>query len=246
MSLSGKVAIVTGASKGIGRATAERLAADGASVVINYLSDSKAADEVVSKIGADRALAVQADASKVPDIEKLVAAAVEKFGRIDIVVPNAGVMGMHDLAHTTEADFDRHFNLNVKGPLFLVQKAVPHMPPGGRVIFVSTGLNTSTNVTPAYLLYVATKGAVDQMVRALSKDLASKGINVNAVAPGPTGTELFYRGKSEQLLGMLKKQSPFNRFGEPEEIAGVVAFLAGEDSKWVSGQVLRANGANMV
>jgi 3-oxoacyl-[acyl-carrier protein] reductase len=153
---------------------------------------------------------------------------------------------MHDLAHVTEANFDQHFNLNVKGPLFLVQKAVPHMPPGGRVIFVSTGLNTATGLTPAYLLYVATKGAVDQMVRALSKDLGSKGITVNAVAPGPTGTELFYKGKSEQLLEMMRKQSPFGRFGEPEEIAGVVAFLAGEDSRWVSGQVLRANGANMV
>ncbi|KAK4098559.1 NAD(P)-binding protein [Parathielavia hyrcaniae] len=221
MSFAGKVAIVTGASKGIGRATAERLAADGASVVINYLSDSKAADEVVSKIGAERALAVQADASKIPDIEKLVAATVERFGRIDIVMPNAGVMSMHDLAHTTEADFDRLFHLNVKGPLFLVQKAVPHMRPGGRVVFVSTGLNTSTGVTPAYLLYVATKGAVDQMVRVLSKDLGVRGINVNAVAPGPTGTELFYHGKSEQLLEMLR-------------------------NKWVSGQILRANGANMV
>ncbi|KAK4031625.1 hypothetical protein C8A01DRAFT_41930 [Parachaetomium inaequale] len=248
MSLQGKVILITGGSKGIGRATAERVAADGASVVINYLSDSKAADEVVAKIGADRALAVQADASKIPDIEKLVAAAVDKFGKIDVVMPNAGIMGMHDLAHATEAAFDAHFNLNVKGPLFLVQKVVPHMPTtgSGRVIFVSTGLNTATGVLPAHLLYVATKGAVDQMVRALSKDLAPKGITVNAVAPGPTGTDLFYHGKSEQVLEMLRKQSPFGRFGEPEEIAGVAAFLAGEDSKWVSGQVLRVNGANMV
>ncbi|KAL2168909.1 hypothetical protein VTG60DRAFT_6744 [Thermothelomyces hinnuleus] len=246
MSLRGKVALITGASKGIGRATAERLAAEGASVVINYLSSSEAADELVAKIGADRALAVQADASKIPDIEKLVAAAVEKFGKIDIVMPNAGIMEMYDLARTTEAAFDRHFDLNVKGALFLVQKAVPHIPPGGRVIFVSTGINSTTNLAPTYLLYVATKGAVDQMVRALSKDLASKGITVNAVAPGPTGTELFYKGKSEQLLEVMRKASPFGRFGEPDEIASVVAFLAGEDSRWVSGQVLRVNGANMV
>ncbi len=155
-------------------------------------------------------------------------------------------MGMKTLASTTEADFDQHFNLNVKGPLFLVQKAVPHMPAGGRVILVSTGLNTATGVTPGYFLYVATKGAVDQMVRALSKELAPKGITVNAVAPGPTGTDLFYHGKSEQVLDMLKRQSPFGRLGEPAEIASVVAFLAGEDSRWVSGQVLRVNGANMV
>ncbi|KAK4249448.1 hypothetical protein C7999DRAFT_30034 [Corynascus novoguineensis] len=247
MSLSGKVVLITGASKGIGRATAERVAAEGASVVINYLSDSRAAGELVAKIGADRALAVQADVSRIPDIERLVVAAVDKFGKIDIVMPNTAVMGMYDLAHATEAAFEEHFALNVKGPLLLVQKVVPHMPPnGGRVIFVSTGLNTATSVAPGYLLYVATKGAVDQLVRALSKDLASRGITVNAVAPGPTGTELFYRGKSEQLLETLRKGSPFGRFGEPDEIASVVAFLAGEDSKWVSGQVLRVNGANMV
>ncbi|KAL2161726.1 hypothetical protein VTH06DRAFT_8288 [Thermothelomyces fergusii] len=246
MSLSGKVALITGASKGIGRATAERLAAEGASVVINYLNSREDAEGLVAKIGADRALAVQADASKIGDIEKLVAAAVEKFGKIDIVMPNAGIMEMYDLARATEAAFDRHFDLNVKGALFLVQKAVPHIPAGGRVVFVSTGLNTASSVAPGYLLYVATKGAVDQMVRALSKDLAARGITVNAVAPGPTGTDFFYRGKSEQLLDVLRKGSPFGRFAEPEEIASVVAFLAGEDSRWVSGQVLRVNGANMV
>ncbi len=155
-------------------------------------------------------------------------------------------MGMYTLSTTTEAAFDAHMDLNVKGPLFLVQKAAPHIRPGGRVIFVSTGLNTATGLSPAYLLYVASKGAVDQMVRALSKELAPRGITVNAVAPGPTGTELFYKGKSEELLGMLRKGSPFGRFGEPEEIADVVAFLAGEGSRWVSGQVLRVNGANMV
>ncbi|KAL1843858.1 hypothetical protein VTJ49DRAFT_7209 [Mycothermus thermophilus] len=231
MSFQGKVALITGASKGIGRATVERLAADGASVVINYLSDHASAEELVASIGADRALAVQADTSKLPDVERLVDEAVAKFGHIDLVMPNAGIMGMYDLAHTTEAAFDAHFALNVKGPLFLVQKAAPHIPPGGRVVFVSTGLTTATGISPSYLLYVATKGAVEQIVRALSKELGPKGITVNAVAPGPTGIELFYRGKSEEMLEAIRRQSPFGRFGEPEEIAAVVAFLAKEESR---------------
>ncbi|KAK4234849.1 hypothetical protein C8A03DRAFT_18320 [Achaetomium macrosporum] len=248
MSLSGKVILITGASRGIGRATAERVAAEGASVVVNYNSDSKAAEEIVSKIGADRALAVQADVSQISDIEKLVSATVEKFGKIDVVIPNAAVMDMRDLAHVTEADYDRHFNLNVKGALFLAQKAVLHMPSsgGGRVIFMSTGVCSFSLVSPGYLLYAATKGAVDQMVRVLSKDLASRGITVNAVAPGPTGTDMFFQGKSEQLLETLRRQNPFGRFGEPDEIARVVAFVAGEESKWVSGQTIRVNGALMV
>ncbi|KAK0656979.1 hypothetical protein B0T16DRAFT_366751 [Cercophora newfieldiana] len=248
MSLTGKVFIITGASKGIGKAIALRAAADGASIVINYLSDSQSATRVVSQIGSDRALAVQADAGTLDGIDKLVGAAVEKFGKIDVVIPNAGTMPMATLDSATEPTFDKVMSLNVKGPLFLVQKSVPHMPTtgGGRVIFISTGLNTATAVSPAYLLYVASKGAVDQLTRLLSKDLAKRNITVNAVAPGPTATDLFFEGKSEQVVRMLQGQSPFNRLGTPEEIAEVVLFLAGEGSRWVSGQVIRANGANMV
>ncbi len=147
-SLTGKVAVITGASKGIGKAAAQRLAADGASIVINYNSDSKSADELVAAIGADRALAVQADVSKVAEAQKLVDAAVHKFGKIDIIMPNAGLMHIKPLDQLTETDFDDHFNLNVKGALFLVQKAVPHIPEGGRVIFVSTGVTSWTTITP--------------------------------------------------------------------------------------------------
>lgn len=246
MALAGKVFIITGASKGIGRATAERVARDGASVVLNYLSDTRSADEVVKTIGSDRALAVQADASKLADIDKIVEAAMQKFGRIDVIMPCAGVMGMHELDSMTEEIYNRHFDINVKGPMFLVQKAARHMKPGGRVILVSTGVTTLTGVVPSYLPYCATKGAVDQMTRLMAKDLGRKGITVNAVAPGPTATDLFLNGKSEEMISMAKRLSPFNDLGRPEDSANLVAFLASDDAKWISGQTIRVNGANMV
>ncbi|KAI4180553.1 MAG: hypothetical protein L6R41_007169 [Letrouitia leprolyta] len=241
--LAGKIALITGGSQGIGKATALRLVKDGASVVINYASNSAPADELVKIIGSDRALAVQANAATIDGIEKMVKGTVDKFGKIDILIPNAGTMFMKDLEHTTEEDFDKTMALNVKGPFFLCQKAVPHMPPGSHIILLSTSLCINSAVLPVYLSYMASKGAIEQMNRVLAKDVARKGITVNTVAPGPTGTELFYRGKDENMLKMIAGQSPFNRFGEPDEIASAMAFLAGKDSSWVSGQVLRVNGA---
>jgi len=246
MSLTGKVCIVTGASKGIGRAVVERLARDGASVVINYLTDTAAADKIVASIGADRALAVQADVSKLADIERVVDAAVRKFSKIDFIMPCAGLMPMIDFEHVTEDSYARVFDINVKGPMFLAQKAVPHMKPGSRVVFVSTGVCTATGVQPPYMVYAASKGAVDQMTRVLAKDLGRKGITVNAIAPGPTATELYFDGKPEQVVNLHKSLSPFNELGTPEDMASVAAFLARDESRWVSGQVIRVNGANMV
>ena len=246
MSMQGKVVIITGGSKGIGRAIALRLAKSGASVVVNYSSDSAAADEVVGQIGKERALAVRADAGSVTGVSALVDATVERFGKVDVVIPNAGMMPMKDLEHTTEDVFDRIYNLNVKGPYFLAQKAAPHMPEGGRIIFVSTGIARNSAVPPAYLLYASTKGAVEQMTRVLSKDLGRKGITVNAIAPGPTATDLFFEGKSEAMVKGISSQSPFNRLGQPEEIAGLAAFVAGPESAWVSGQIIGANGGSFV
>ncbi|KAK9483845.1 hypothetical protein V1527DRAFT_244320 [Lipomyces starkeyi] len=240
--LAGKVALITGGSKGIGRATALRLANEGANVVINYSSDASAADEVVNLIGADRSLAVKADAGNITELERLVNETVTKFGKIDILIPNAGVLLMKDLETTTEHDFEMSMALNLKGPYFLAQKAAPHMAPGSHIIFFSTTLCAASTVTPNYLLYVTTKGAVEQMTRVMSKDLARKGISVNAVAPGPTGTDLFLRGKSEQVLKMIAGFNPQNRIGTPEEIADVVAFLSGDGSKWITGQTVRVNG----
>ncbi|KAI1459733.1 NAD(P)-binding protein [Annulohypoxylon moriforme] len=243
MSLSGKVAIITGASKGIGKASAVALARLGATVVINYSSDEQAAQDTlaeVKKLGAGEARLVRADAGTVEGVQSLVKQTVDAYSKIDVLVPNAGVLPMKDLEHTTEADFDRTFAINVKGPYFLAQAAAPHMSRGSHIIFLSTTLTVASTVMPTYLLYNSTKGAIEQMTRVMGKDLGRKGILVNAVAPGPTGTELFYRGKSEELLKTIANFNPQGRIGTPEEIAEAIVFLA--QSSWVSGQVLRANG----
>jgi 3-oxoacyl-[acyl-carrier protein] reductase len=238
MSLSGKVALITGASKGIGKATAIRLAQQGARVVATYGTDAAAAKELVK--GVDGALAIQSNAGSVTEIDALVKEVIKRCGKIDILVLNAGILPMKDLENTTEEDFDKTFALNVKGPYFLAQKAVPHMAPGSHIIFLSTTLCTASTVQPNYLLYNSTKGAIEQMTRVMAKDLGRKQIYVNAVAPGPTGTELFFKGKNEQVLKMLAGASPMNRLGEPEDIAEAIAYLSG--SRWVSGQVVRVNG----
>jgi len=243
-SLAGKVALITGGSKGIGRATALRLVRDGAKVVVNYSSGAEAAEEVVKEIGAENAIAIKADAGSVEEITKLVDATVQKFGKIDIVVACAGIMLLNELDQITEAEFDKTFNLNVKGPLFLAQKAAPHMASGGRIILFSTTQCAASSVTPNYLTYISSKGAIEQMTRGLSKDLARKGIMVNTVAPGPTATDLFMKGKSEQVVKMIAGFNPQGRLGKPEEIADVVAFLSSEAAQWVTGQVLRVNGGH--
>ncbi|KAL8766523.1 MAG: hypothetical protein Q9209_006739 [Squamulea sp. 1 TL-2023] len=242
MSSTAKVALITGGSKGIGKATALRLAQDGARVVINYSSDQQSADDVVQQIGSDRATAVKADVSKVSEIEFLVKETVNLFGKIDILVPCAGMLPMSPLEATSEELFDKIFNLNVKGPYFLAQKAVPYMSSGSRIVLFSTTLTAASTVMPPYLPYLASKGAIEQMVRVMSKDLGRKGICVNAVSPGPTGTELFLRNQNEQTLKMLSSLNPNNRIGEPAEIADSIAFLCGRDSRWVTGQNLRVNG----
>jgi 3-oxoacyl-[acyl-carrier protein] reductase len=237
-SLAGKVALITGASKGIGKATAVRLAQQGARVLATYGSDAAAAKELVK--GIEGALAIQSNASSVTEIDALVKEVVQRCGKIDILVLNAGVLPMKNLENTTEEDFDKTFALNVKGPYFLAQKAVPHMAPGSHIIFLSTTLCAASTVQPNYLLYNSTKGAIEQMTRVMAKDLGPKQIYVNAVAPGPTGTELFFKGKNEQVLKMIAGFSPMNRIGEPEEIAETIAYLSG--SRWISGQVVRVNG----
>jgi 3-oxoacyl-[acyl-carrier protein] reductase len=245
--LSGKVALVTGASRGIGRATALALAKDGASVVVNYISSSGAAEEVVSEIGPDRSLAIQADVSKRDDIARLIKETIDRFGKIDILVLNAGLLWQKgDLASISEEDFDTLFAANVKGPLLTVQAAAPYIPDGGRVMLFSTSLAAFSMVTPNYLLYTASKGAIEQMTRVLAKDLGRRGVTVNTIAPGPIGTDAYFVGKTEQMVQMQSNIAPAGRLGKPEEVANVVSFLAGEESSWVNGQTVRINGGMTV
>ncbi|QIW99723.1 hypothetical protein AMS68_005241 [Peltaster fructicola] len=240
--LAGKVALITGGSKGIGKATSLALARLGASVAINYASDASAADALVNEIGNNQAFGIQADAGSVDGAEKMVKATLERFGRLDIVIANAGILPMKNIETTTETDFDRIYAVNVKGPYFLAQKASPHMGPGSHIVFLSTTLNHASTVGPDYLLYCTTKGAIEQLTKVLSKDLARKDISVNAVAPGPTGTELFLKGKSEQVLKAIASGNPHNRIGAPEEIADAIAFLSSPASRWITGQIVPVNG----
>ncbi|KAH7406430.1 hypothetical protein DE146DRAFT_689009, partial [Phaeosphaeria sp. MPI-PUGE-AT-0046c] len=251
--LANKTALITGASKGIGAATAALLSSLGARVVINYSSDSAPADALVQKIGSDKAIAIRANAGDVKDLERLVqeTTAWSKNGKIDILIPNAGCASsyiahttseMRTVEQTTEEDFDKTYTLNVKGPYFLVQKALPYMSSGSHVVLLSTSLCASSTITPNYLLYTSSKGAIEQMTRILAKDLGTKGITVNAVAPGPTGTDLFFKGKSQELIDRIASSNPFARLGKPDEIARAIAFLCGNGGSWVNGQILRVNG----
>lgn len=253
--LAGKTAIITGGTKGIGAAIATHLISLGANVVLNYSSDTTTADTLIASLlsfapslptpsTAPRALAVRGDAGSLPDIYALVSHTIATHGKIDIVIANAGVLPMVDLAHLTEELYDSTMRLNAKGPLFLVQAAAPHMVAGGRIVLVSSTLAHASFVSPVYLPYLASKGAVEQMVRVLSKDLARRGVMVNGVAPGPTATELFVKGKSEELLETISSLHPARRIGAPEEVARVVGFLSGEGAAWVSGQILRVNGGS--
>ncbi|WP_433938027.1 SDR family oxidoreductase [Paenibacillus lautus] len=240
--LSGKVAIVTGATRGIGREIAERLAENGAKVVVNYASSPAKAEEVVGRIkqGGGEARAIQANISQVAEIERLFRETIEAYGGIDILVNNAGIMTTKPIAAITEEDFDQHFAINVKGTYFAIQQAFHHMNSGGRIINFSTSV--AGQMFPTYSVYAGTKGAVEQFTRQLAKEFGPKGITINAVAPGPINTELFTVGKSEEQIAGIVSMNSFGRLGEPDDIAGVVLFLASEESKWITGQTLRVNG----
>ena len=240
--LTGKVALVTGASRGIGRDIAEKLALNGLKVIINYSSNPGKAEEVVSAIKQQggEAFAIQADISRVAEVEQLFQKTLEVYGQVDILVNNAGIMITKPIASMTEEDFDRQFAINVKGTFFAIQQAAKHMNKNGRIINISTSVLGV--MFPTYSVYAGTKGAVEQFTRQLAKELGLKGITINSVAPGPVNTELFNEGKSPEQIAGIVSMNAFGRLGEPEDITSVVLFLAGEVSQWVTGQTLRVNG----
>jgi 3-oxoacyl-[acyl-carrier protein] reductase len=237
-----KVAIVTGASRGIGTAVAERLATDGFTVVVNYSGDVKSAEAVVKKIegGGGRALAVKADVSDSNAVREMFDKIAATFGGVDVLINNAGIMKLAKIADSDDALFDQQIAINLKGSFNAMREAAKRLRDGGRIVNFSTSV-VGTKIE-TYGIYAATKAAVEIMTTILSKELRGRNITVNAVAPGPVATDLFLTGKSPELIDRLAKMNPMERLGTPEDIASTVAFLVGPDGGWINGQVLRANG----
>lgn len=237
-----KIAIVTGASRGIGAAIARRLASDDFTVVINYSGDAAPAEELARRIEASggRALTAKADVSDAQAVARMFDAAEAAFGGVDVLVNNAGILKTLPLAETSDAEFDRHFGINVKGTFNTLREAARRLNDGGRIVnFSSTTLALNM---PGYAVYNGTKAAVEAFTRVFAKELRGRNITVNAVAPGPIATDLFLNGKSDELVAQFAKMPPLERLGQPDDIANVVAFLAGPDAGWINGQILRANG----
>ena len=237
-----KVAIVTGASRGIGSAVAERLARDGFAVVVNYSGNADSAAALVSKIekSGGRALAIKADVSDPRAVGEMFATTVAQLGGVDVLVNNAGVMLLSNLGETDDATFDRQVAINLKGTFNTLREAAKHLRAGGRIINFSSSVVAL--LQPTYSVYAATKAAVEAMTKVFAKELRGRNITVNTVAPGPTATDLFLNGKPQTVIDHLAKLAPLERLGQPDDIARAVAFLAGADGAWINGQTLRANG----
>ncbi len=235
-------AIVTGASRGIGRAVALRLARDGFAVVVNYAGAGGKAAEVVKEIAANggRAIAVQADVADAASVARLFDEAEQAHGKIGVVVNSAGIMKLFPIASGRVEDFDAVFNVNVRGTFNVLQQAAKRIADGGRIITMSTSVLGMS--FPSYGAYAASKAAVEVLTRILAHELRGRQVSVNAVAPGPTGTELFFEGKTPEQIERLAKLAPMERLGTPEDIANVVSFLAGPEAGWINAQTVRANG----
>lgn len=242
--LAGKVAVVTGASKGIGAGIAQALAAEGAAVVVNYASSKAGADAVVERItrAGGKAIAVKADVSSAVDAKALVDAAVQEFGRLDVLVNNSGVYEMAPLEEVTEASFRRQFDINVLGLLLTTQAAARHLGEGGSVINI--GSLVTTMVPAGMSVYTGTKGAVDAITGVLSRELGPRGIRINSINPGMVETEGTHTAGSigSDFQSHIVSQTPLGRIGQPDDIASIAVFLASDDSRWLTGQLIGAGG----
>jgi 3-oxoacyl-[acyl-carrier protein] reductase len=245
--LEGKVAVVTGASKGIGASIAKHLAAEGASVVVNYSSSKEGADRVVMQIekNGGKAIAVQANAAKKADIERLFAETKKAFGKLDILVNNAGIYDMKPIEEVTEEHFHKQFDLNVLGLILATKEAVKYFDAaGGSVINISSVVSTLT--PPGASVYSATKGAVDSVTRSLAKEMGARNIRVNAINPGMVETEgtktVGVTDKENPMRKQIEAMTPLGRIGQPQDIAPVAVFLASADAAWITGETLRVAG----
>jgi 3-oxoacyl-[acyl-carrier protein] reductase len=237
-----KTAIVTGASRGIGAAIAQRLARDGFNVIVNYAGNAAQAQSLVAAIETSGGLArpFQADISDPFAMRRMFDFAEEAFGGVDVLVNNAGIMQLSSIADADDGFFDRHVAVNLKGVFNGLREAAKRLRSGGRIVSFSSSVVGLYQ--PNYAIYAATKAGVEAMTHVLAKELRGRDITVNAIAPGPTATDLFLKGKSQEVVDQLAKLAPLERLGQPEDIASAVAFLVGPDAGWINGQVLRANG----
>jgi 3-oxoacyl-[acyl-carrier protein] reductase len=243
MSLEGRVAIVTGASRGIGRAIAERLARDGAAVVVNHRASAAQAAEVVAAIesAGGRAHSLPADMEAVAEVQRLVHGTIERFGRLDILVNNAGVGKRTAIADMTEKEFDWTLAVNARGPFFALQAAVPRMSDGGRIINISSCGTHIAQVTGLLAVYQMSKGALEQLARCYMKELGARGITINSVLPGFVETELASDTPAAYKEALVQRTA-LRRLGTPEDIAEVVCFLASDAGRWVTGETIQVSG----